>query len=67
MPTSARREVANSPKIFVKSGMYCRADVGIGPYNHVWTYIRIRRRFTKVQLLSVVRSTEPRPYRLRLL
>ena len=44
-----------------------RADVGIGPYNHVWTYIRIRRRFTKVQLLSVVRSTEPRPCRLRLL
>ena len=67
MPTTARREVANSPKIFVKSGMYCRADVGIGPYNHVWTYIRIRRRFTKVQLLSVVRSTEPRPCRLRLL
>ena len=67
MPTSAPREVANSPKIFVKSGMYCRADVGIGPYNHVWTYIRIRRRFTKVQLLSVVRSTEPRPCRLRLL
>ena len=67
MPTSARWEVANSPKIFVKSGMYCRADVGIGPYNHVWTYIRIRRRFTKVQLLSVVRSTEPRPCRLRLL
>ena len=39
----------------------------IGPYNHVCTYIRIRRRFTKVQLLSVVRSTEPRPCRLRLL
>ena len=46
---------------------FCRADVGIGPYNHVCTYIRIRRRFTKVQLLSVVRSTEPRPCRLRLL
>jgi len=32
MPTSARREVANSPQIFVKNGAFCRADVGIGPY-----------------------------------
>ena len=41
MPTSARREVANSPKIFVKSGMYCRADVGIGPYKRMHKRIRL--------------------------
>ncbi len=32
MPTSARWEAANSPKIFVKRGAICRADVGIGLY-----------------------------------
>ena len=32
MPTSARWEVANSPQISVKTGVFCRADVGIGPY-----------------------------------
>ena len=33
MPTSARWEVANSPKISVKIGAFCRVDVGIDPYN----------------------------------
>ena len=47
MPTSARREVANLPKIFVKSGMYCRADVGIGPYKRMRKRIRICRRITQ--------------------
>jgi hypothetical protein len=32
MPTSARWEVANSPKIPVKYGASCRVDVGIDPY-----------------------------------
>ena len=32
MPTSARWEVANSPKIPVKYGASCRGDVGIDPY-----------------------------------
>ena len=35
MPTSAHWEVANLPKITVKNGAFCRADVGIGPYNQV--------------------------------
>ena len=30
--TSARWEVANLPKTTIKSGAFCRADVGIGPY-----------------------------------
>ena len=25
-----------------KIGAFCRADVGIGPYNGIWKYIRIR-------------------------
>ena len=33
MPTSTRWEVTNSPRISVKNGAFCRADVGIGPYN----------------------------------
>ena len=33
MPTSARWEVANLPKTTIKNGAFCRADVGIGPYN----------------------------------
>ena len=33
MPTSARWEVANLPKTTIKSGAFCRADVGIGPYS----------------------------------
>ena len=32
MPTSAREEVANSPKASVKAVHSARADVGIGPY-----------------------------------
>ncbi len=35
MPTSAHWEVANSPKISVKPGTFCRADVGIGPYDQI--------------------------------
>ena len=31
--TSARWEVANLPKTTIKSGAFCRADVGIGPYS----------------------------------
>ncbi len=30
---------------FCKNGLFCRADVGIGPYNQMRTYLRIRRRF----------------------
>ena len=33
MPTAARWKVANSPKIPVKYGASCRADVGIGTYS----------------------------------
>ena len=35
MPTSAHWEVANSPKISVKPGTFCQADVGIGPYDQI--------------------------------
>ena len=35
MPTSAREEVANSPKASVKAVHSARADVGIGPYR-IW-------------------------------
>ena len=67
MPTSARREVANSPKIFVKSGMYCRADVGIGPYKRMRKRIRICRRITQnrntlLQNLSVSASPSHLPF-----
>ena len=33
--TSAHWEVTNSPQISVKSGTFCRADVGIGPYTRM--------------------------------
>ena len=35
MPTSAHWDVTNSPQISVKSGTFCRADVGIGPYTRM--------------------------------
>ena len=33
MPTSTHWETASSPETLVKIGAFCRADVGIGPYN----------------------------------
>ena len=59
MPTSARWEVTNSPKIFVKIGTTCRADVGIDPYNEIWQCIRIRRKFSHE--CSVFRRAEQSP------
>ena len=63
--TSARWEVANFPKTTIKSGAFCRADVGIGLYGHAGKCIRIRRRFSIIRCI-LPGGAEPRPYQLRL-
>ena len=50
---------------FCKSGLFCRADVGIGLYGHAGKCIRIRRRFSIIRCI-LPGGAEPRPYQLHL-
>ena len=58
MPTSARWEVANSPRIFVKSVPSAWADVGIGPY-------RVLRKFAAAHRAEQICQAPTGVYRKR--
>ena len=53
--------VTNSPKSSVKTDCSARADVGIGPYNQMRTYLRIRRRFPKIRCVLPGGAAPPLP------
>ena len=55
------KNITNSPRIPVKPVQSARADVGIGPYNQMRTYLRIRRRFPKIRCVLPGGAAPPLP------